>query len=99
MTSNIYSQEELDALKMGARRCPYVFTEQGVSQLSAVLHSDVAVDASVRIMDAFVAMRRFITANAGLFQRVGALEQMQIMYSGRYPFSVPVYSFTFVRCK
>ena len=99
VTSNIYSQEELDALKMGARRCPYVFTEQGVSQLSAVLHSDVAVDASVRIMDAFVAMRRFITANAGLFQRVGALEQKQIMYSGRYPFSVPVYPFTFVRCK
>ena len=53
VTSNIYSQEELDALKMEARRCPYVFTEQGVSQLSAVLHSDVAVDASVRIMDAF----------------------------------------------
>ena len=53
---------------------------KGVSQLSAVLHSDVAVDASVRIMDAFVAMRRFITANAGLFQRVGALEQKQIMY-------------------
>lgn len=78
VTSNIYSQEELDALKMGARRCPYVFTEQGVSQLSAVLHSDVAVDASVRIMDAFVAMRRFITANAGLFQRVGALEQKQL---------------------
>ena len=29
-------------------------------------------------MDAFVAMRRFISANAGLFQRVGALEQKQI---------------------
>lgn len=78
VTSNIYSQEEIDALKMSARRCPYAFTEQGVAQLSAVLHSDVAEDASVRIMDAFVAMRRFLTANAGLFQRVGALEQKQI---------------------
>ena len=75
VTSNIYSQEEIHALKMSARRRPYVFTEQGVAQLSAVLHSDVAEDASVRIMDAFVAMRRFITANAGLFQRVGVLEQ------------------------
>ncbi|MCR4736620.1 MAG: ORF6N domain-containing protein [Bacteroidales bacterium] len=78
VTSNIYSQEEIDALKMGARRCPYAFTEQGVAQLSAVLHSDVAEEASVRIMDAFVAMRRFITSNAGLFQRVGALERKQI---------------------
>lgn len=77
VTSNIYSQEEIHALKMSARRRPYVFTEQGVAQLSAVLHSDVAEDASVRIMDAFVAMRRFITANAGLFQRVGVLEQKQ----------------------
>ena len=78
VTSNTYSQEEIEAFKMGARRCPYAFTEQGVAQLSAVLHSDVAEDASVRIMDAFVAMRRFITANAGLFQRVGVLEQKQI---------------------
>ena len=78
VTSNFYSQEEIDALKMGARRCPYAFTEQGVAQLSAVLHSDVAEDASVRIMDAFVAMRRFITANAGLFQRVDAIEQRQM---------------------
>jgi hypothetical protein len=78
VTSNIYSQEEIEAFKMGARRCPYAFTEQGVAQLSAVLHSDVAEDASVRIMDAFVAMRRFIAANAGLFQRVGVVEQKQI---------------------
>lgn len=53
VTSNIYSQEEIDALKMGARRCPYAFTEQGVAQLSAVLHSDVAEEASVRITDAY----------------------------------------------
>ena len=78
VTSNIYSQEEIDTLKMSARRCPYAFTEQGVAQLSAVLHSDVAEDASVRIMDAFVAMRRFITANAGLFQRMDAIEQRQM---------------------
>ena len=78
VTSNVYSAEEIDALKMGARRCPYVFTEQGVAQLSAVLHSDVAADASVMIMDAFVAMRRFITANAGLFQRVELLEHRQL---------------------
>ena len=60
------------------RALPYVFTEQGVSQLSGVLHNTLAEDISVKIMRAFVAMRRFITANAGLFQRVGVLEQKQI---------------------
>ena len=60
------------------RALPYVFTEQGVSQLSGVLHNALAEDISVKIMRAFVSMRRFITANAGLFQRVGVLEQKQI---------------------
>ena len=60
------------------RALPYAFTEQGVSQLSGVLHSDVAEDASVKIMRAFVSMRRFITANAGLFQRIESVEQRQL---------------------
>lgn len=77
VTSNIYTTEELDALRMSARKLPYAFTEQGVGQLSGVLHSDYAADASVMIMDAFVAMRRFISANAGLFQRVERLELQQ----------------------
>lgn len=57
---------------------PYVFTEQGVSQLSAVLHSAVAVAMSIRIIDAFVAMRRFISANAGVLQRLDNVERKQI---------------------
>ena len=47
-----------------------VFTEQGVTQLSAVLHSDVAVEMSIRINDAFHAMRHSLVANAGIFQRL-----------------------------
>jgi hypothetical protein len=56
----------------------FAFTEQGVSMLATVLHSKNATEISIAIMRAFVAMRRFLTANAGLFQRVGALEQKQI---------------------
>ena len=56
----------------------YAFTEQGVSMLATVLHSKHASEISTAIMRAFVAMRRFLTANAGLFQRVGSLEQKQI---------------------
>lgn len=57
---------------------PYAFTEQGVTQLSSVLKSKTAIEVSIRIMDAFVAMRRFISANAGIFQRIERLEQHQI---------------------
>lgn len=55
----------------------YVFTEEGVSQLSSVLKSDRAVEVSLMIIDAFVAMRHFLIANAGLFQRVEWIEQRQ----------------------
>ena len=43
---------------------PYVFTESGIAMLSAVLRSDVVVEVSIRIMDSFVEMRRFIAGNA-----------------------------------
>lgn len=61
----------------GDRYLPYAFTEQGISQLSSVLRSQTAIEVSIRIMDAFVAMRRFISANAGMFQRIERLEQHQ----------------------
>lgn len=57
---------------------PYAFTEQGVTQLSAVLRSNIAVEMSIRINDAFHAMRKFIINNAGIFQRLEAVELKQI---------------------
>ena len=54
---------------------PYVFTEQGVSMLSAVLRSKIAVQVSIQIMDAFVGMRKFIATNAAVFQRLDRVEQ------------------------
>lgn len=53
---------------------PYAFTEQGVAMLSAVLHSDEAIEISTRIIDAFVAMRHFLLSNAQLFQRMDRIE-------------------------
>jgi len=46
---------------------PYAFTEQGIAMLSAVLRSETAIKVSIRILNAFVAMRRFIAANAQIF--------------------------------
>lgn len=54
---------------------PYVFTEQGIAMLSSVLRSDTAVDMSIKIMDAFVAMRKFLTNNAVVFHRLEAMER------------------------
>ena len=56
---------------------PYVFTEQGIAQLSSVLHSPIAIEMSVRIMNAFVIMRRFLITNAAVFQRLKLLEEHQ----------------------
>jgi len=56
---------------------PYAFTEQGVSMLSAVLKSDIAVEISVKIIRSFVNMRKLISNNALVFQRLETLEQKQ----------------------
>ena len=50
--------------RMGLRKNPYAFTEQGVAMLASVLKTKTAVDASVKIVRAFVAMRHFIMNNA-----------------------------------
>ena len=47
----------------GRRYNPYVFTEQGVAMLSSVLHTETAIDMSIRIMNAFVSMRHYIGNN------------------------------------
>jgi hypothetical protein len=53
---------------------PYVYTEQGIAMLSAVLKSEVAVDTSIKIMDSFVEMRKFLLTNQELFSRLDRLE-------------------------
>ncbi|MBP5590707.1 ORF6N domain-containing protein [bacterium] len=62
----------------GRQYLPYVFTEQGVAMLSAVLKSDTAVQTSIMIMEAFVALRRFAQTNSQIFQRLDFMEKRQI---------------------
>jgi hypothetical protein len=54
---------------------PLVFTEQGVSMLSAVLKSEIAVIMSVKIIRAFVNMRKLISQNIHMFERFERIEQ------------------------
>lgn len=60
--------------KGGRRYLPYVFTEQGIAMLSAVLRSDVAIQVSIQIMETFVEMRRYIASNELLYKKVNDLE-------------------------
>ncbi len=84
--SNLISQFVISSLRSqfatsnygGRRKLPYVFTEQGVAMLSAVLKSDVAVHMSIRIMTAFVSMRQTIQSHRELFSRLDHVEQKQI---------------------
>ena len=57
---------------------PNAFTEQGVAMLSSVLKSQTAVDVNIKIMRAFVAMRKFLLNNAQIFQRLDSLEMHRI---------------------
>ena len=62
----------------GLRYHPFAFTETGVVMLSSVLNSEQAIQVNLQIMRAFVSMRRFMMANAQVFQRIEALEFKQI---------------------
>lgn len=64
----------------GRRKLPYVFTEQGIAMLSAVLRSDVAIQVSIRIMNTFVEMRRFMANNSLVLNRINELEVKQLSY-------------------
>ncbi|MDD2577106.1 MAG: ORF6N domain-containing protein [Bacteroidales bacterium] len=63
---------------------PYVFTEQGVAMLSSVLKSQTAIDVSIKIINAFVEMRKFILTNAQVFQRLESLEIKQIVNDNKF---------------
>ncbi|RMG76647.1 MAG: ORF6N domain-containing protein [Bacteroidetes bacterium] len=74
----LVSQSVIPSKKYFGGAKPYAFTEQGVSMLSAVIRSPVAVEVSLKIIRAFVEMRKFISANAMLFQRIENLEIKQL---------------------
>src|SRR5574344_1423045 len=64
----------------GRRTLPYAFTEQGISMLSSVLKSDVAVNVSIGIMRTFVEMRKYMANTSLLYDRMNAMEERQITY-------------------
>ena len=65
-----------------ARTLPYVFTEQGVAMLSAVLKTNVASQVSVKIMRAFVEMKKYIATN-NFSNRISNLETKTIEHDNK----------------
>src|SRR5436189_4718792 len=61
--------------KGGRRYRPWVFTEHGTIMLASVLNSDIAIDASRRVVRAFVRLREIISANAELHAQFAELER------------------------
>jgi hypothetical protein len=73
--TNLRSQIATSSLHGGRRYLPWVFTEHGALMLASVLNSDVAVQASVRVVRAFVRLREMVSANAQLASKLAELER------------------------
>lgn len=68
----------------GRRYLPYVFTEQGIAMLSGLLKSEIAIQVSINIMDAFVEMRKFITNNSNMFNRLTRVEYKLLEHDKKF---------------
>ena len=66
------------------KKLPYVFTEQGVAMLSAVLHSETAIKVSIEIMNAFVVMRHYLLENSGIISRLATTETKLIEHEKNF---------------
>ncbi len=75
MWSQIVTTSKLEDNKYRSKKyLPYVFTEQGIAMLSGILKSEVAIQVSIKIMDAFVEMRKFLILNGQVFERLTNVE-------------------------
>lgn len=80
---NLRSQIVISSSHGGRRYLPYVFTEQGVAMLSAVLKSKTAIEVSIQIMHAFVEMRKFFAIHGDLVMKIQQIEQKQILHEAK----------------
>ncbi len=69
------------AAKMGLRKRPFAFTEQGVAMLSSVLRSPRAAAVNVEIMRTFVRLRQMLGSNVEL---AGRLDELEKKYDARF---------------
>ena len=68
----------------GRRYLPYVYTEQGISMLAGVLKNEIAIQVSINIIRAFIEMRKFITNNAQVFERLTKIEYKMLEHDKKF---------------
>jgi hypothetical protein len=85
LMSQIVISKRADGLETrgGVQKLPYAFTEQGIAMLSGVLKSEVAIRTSIKLMNAFVAMRRALASVAPILNRLETVERRQIVDQSR----------------
>jgi hypothetical protein len=74
-TSSLRSQFGTSSSHGGRRKLPLVFTEHGALMFASVLNGEIAVQASVRVVRAFVRLREMVAANAQLAAKLQELER------------------------
>ena len=63
---------------------PYVYTEQRISMLAGVLKNDIAIQVSISIIRAFIEMRKFISSNAQMFERLTNVEYKLLEHDKKF---------------
>ena len=74
-SSDLSSQIATSSSHGGKRKPPWVFSEHGAIMLASVLKSDIAIQASVRVVRVFVRLREMVAANAQLAAKLKELER------------------------
>jgi hypothetical protein len=64
----------------GRRTAPFVFSEQGIAMLSGILNSDIAIDANINIMRAFVKLRYYALSKDGTNEQITELRKLLMLY-------------------
>ena len=68
----------------GKQKLPYVFTEKGILMLSGLLKNNVAIEVSIKIVEAFVEMRKFLSSNGQLFERLTNVEYKLLEHDKKF---------------
>ena len=80
-----FGTSSLNKEKYGGRRyLPYVYTEQVISMLAGVLKNEIAIQVSINIIRAFIEMRKFITNNAQVFERLTKIEYKMLEHDKKF---------------
>ncbi len=81
---NLRPHEKKENSKRNKSKLPYAFTEQGIAMLSGLLRNEIAVQVSINIMNAFVEMRKFISINGQVFERLTNVEYRLLEHDNKF---------------